>query len=51
MEIHVFLYLCKELKERYHQRGVRKLTIKEFVAMFLNTLGYWFGNRIVQDRF
>jgi hypothetical protein len=39
--------LCKELKERYHLRGTRKLTVKELVAMFFNTLSYGFGNRIV----
>jgi hypothetical protein len=47
MEIHVFIYLCKELKEKYHLRGIRKLTVKELVAMFLITLGHGFGNRIV----
>jgi hypothetical protein len=47
MEIHVFLYLCKELKEKYHLRGTRKLTVKELVAMFFITLGHGFGNRIV----
>jgi hypothetical protein len=51
MEIHVFLYLCKELKERYHLKGTRKLTVEELVVMFLNTLGYGFMNRIVQERF
>jgi hypothetical protein len=51
MEIHVFLYLCKELKERYHLRCTRKLTAEELVAIFLNTLGHWFGNRIVQEMF
>jgi hypothetical protein len=47
MEIHVFLYLCKELKEKYHLRGTKKLTVEELVVMFLNTLGHEFGNRIV----
>jgi hypothetical protein len=51
MEIHVFIYLCKELKEKYHLRGTRKLTVEELVAMFLSTLGHGFGNRIVQERF
>jgi hypothetical protein len=50
MKISVFLYLCKELKEIYHLRGTRKL-IEELVAMFLNTLGRGFENRIVQERF
>jgi hypothetical protein len=39
------------LKERYHLRGTRKLTIEELMAMFLSTLGHRFGNRIVQERF
>jgi hypothetical protein len=43
--------LCKELKERYHLRGIRKLTVEELVAMFLSTLGHGFGNRIVQEMF
>jgi hypothetical protein len=47
MEIHVFLYLCKELKERYYLRGTRKLIVEELVAMFFITLGHGFGNRIV----
>jgi hypothetical protein len=51
MEIHKFLYLYKESKEIYHLRGAIKLTVEKLVAIFLNTLGYWFGNRIVQDRF
>jgi hypothetical protein len=51
MEIHVFLYLCKELKERYHLRDTRKLIVEELVVMFLNTLGHGFGNRIVQEWF
>jgi hypothetical protein len=51
MEIYVFLYLCKELKENYHLRGTRKLTVEELVAMSLNTLGHEFGNRIVQEKF
>jgi hypothetical protein len=51
MEIHVFLYLCKELKEIYHLRGTRKLTVEELVAMFFITLGHRFGSRIVQERF
>ncbi|XP_059451159.1 protein ALP1-like [Corylus avellana] len=51
MEIHVFIYLCKELKERYHLRDTRKLTVEELVAMFFITLGHGFGNRIVQERF
>jgi hypothetical protein len=51
MKIHVFIYLCKELKEMYHLRGIRKLTVEELVAMFLSTLGHGFGNRIVQERF
>ena len=51
MEIHVFFYLCKELKEIYHLRGTRKLTVEELVAMLLNTLGHGFGNRIVQEMF
>jgi site-specific recombinase XerC len=51
MEIYVFIYLCKELKERYHLRGIRKLIVEELVAMFLSTLGHRFGNRIVQERF
>ena len=28
IEIHIFLYLCKELKEKYHLRGTRKLTVE-----------------------
>jgi predicted chitinase len=51
IEIHVFLYLCKELKERYYLKGTRKLTVEELVAMFLNTLGHEFGNRIMQEMF
>jgi hypothetical protein len=51
LEIHVFIYLCKELKERYHLKGTRKLTIKELVAMFLSILDHGFGNRIVQEMF
>jgi hypothetical protein len=51
MEIQVFLYLCKELKERYHLRDTRKLTVEELVAIFLNTLGHVYGNRIVQEMF
>ena len=51
MKIYVFLYLCKELKEKYHLRGTRKLTVEELVTMFLNTLGHGFRNRIVQERF
>jgi hypothetical protein len=51
MEIYVFLYLCKELKEKCHLRGIKKLTVEEFVTMFLNTLGHGFWNRIVQERF
>jgi hypothetical protein len=51
MEIHVFIYLCIELKERYHLRDIRKFTVEELVAMFLNTLGHGFKNRIVQERF
>jgi hypothetical protein len=51
MEIHVFIYLCKELKEKYYLKGTRKLTIEELVAMFLSTLGHGFGNRIVQEMF
>ena len=51
MEIHVFLYLCKELKEKYHLRGTRKLTVEEFVVIFLNILGHGFGNKIVQEMF
>jgi hypothetical protein len=51
MEIYVFIYLCKELKKRYHLRGTRKLIVEELVAMFLSTLGHGFGNRIVQERF
>jgi hypothetical protein len=51
MEIHVFIYLCKKLKERYHLRGIRKLTVEELVAMFFSTLGHGFGNRIVQEMF
>jgi hypothetical protein len=49
--IYLFLYLCKELKERYHLRGIKKLTIEELVAIFLNTLGHGFGNIIVQKMF
>jgi hypothetical protein len=48
IKINVFFYLCKELKERYHLRGTRKLTVEELVA--LNTLGHGFENRIVQER-
>jgi hypothetical protein len=51
MEIHVFLYLYKELKEIYHLRGTRKLTVEKLIAMFLNTLGHEFDNIIVQERF
>jgi hypothetical protein len=51
MEIHVFIYLCKELKEKYRLRSTKKLTVEKLVAMFLNTLGHGFGNRIVQERF
>jgi hypothetical protein len=51
MEIHVFIYLCKELNKRYHLRGTRRLTIEELVTMFLSTLGQGFGNRIVQESF
>jgi DNA repair protein RadC len=39
------------LKERCHLRGIRKLAVEELVAMFLNTLGHGFGNRIVQEMF
>jgi hypothetical protein len=51
IEIHVFFYLYKELKKRYNLRGTRKLIVEELVAMFLNTFGYGFGNRIVQKMF
>ena len=51
MEIYVFIYLCKELKKRYHLKGTRKLTVEELMAMFFSTLGHEFGNRIVQERF
>jgi hypothetical protein len=51
MEINVFIYLCNELKEIYHLRGIRKLTVEELVAMFFSTLGHGFGIRIVQERF
>jgi hypothetical protein len=50
MGVHIFIYLCKELNERYHLRGTRKLTVEELVAMFLSTLGHGFGNRILQER-
>jgi hypothetical protein len=51
MEIHIFLYLCKELKKIYHLRGTRKLIVEELVAIFLNILSHGFGNRIMQERF
>jgi hypothetical protein len=51
MEIHVFFYLCKELKEIYNLKGTRKLTVEEFVVIFLNILGHGFGNKIVQEMF
>jgi hypothetical protein len=51
IEIYVFIYLCKELKERYHLRCTRKLTVEELVAIFLSTLGYGFENKIVQEMF
>jgi hypothetical protein len=51
MEIHVFIYLCKKLNERYNWRGTRKLTVEELVAIFLSILGHGFGNRIVQKMF
>jgi hypothetical protein len=51
IKINVFFYLCKELKKIYHLKGTRKLTVEELMAMFFNTLGYEFGNRIVQKMF
>jgi hypothetical protein len=39
------------LKEIYHLRDTRKLTVEESVAMFLNTIGNGFRNRIVQEMF
>jgi hypothetical protein len=51
IEIHVFLYLCKELNEIYHLRCTIILTVEKLVAMFLNTFGHRFKNRIVQERF
>jgi hypothetical protein len=51
MKIHVFIYLCTELKERYHLRDTRKLTVEKLMIMFLKTLSHGFGNRIVQERF
>jgi hypothetical protein len=47
IKIYIFIYLCKDLNERYHLRGSRKLTIEELEAMFFSTLGHEFGNRIV----
>jgi transposase len=39
------------LKEIYHLRDTKKLTVEELVAMFFNTIGNGFRNRIVQERF
>jgi hypothetical protein len=43
--------LCKELKEIYHLKGTKKLTVEKFMAMFLNILGHGFVNRIMQEMF
>jgi hypothetical protein len=51
IKIYVFIYLCKKLKEIYHLRGIRKLTIEEFVAIFFEYFRHKFGNRIVQESF
>ena len=51
MSSHVFRQLCNTLHTRYEYDGIKRVCLKELVAMALVVLGNAMGNRMMHDRF